>query len=96
MIGAGVRSAGVQRLQEHAQQTASDSDQLVQRILASYQGAGRGTPIPDNPQANPEGQQAGQQQVRASIQIWTLAQQAQQVVQTLQRISTGSQERRPE
>jgi hypothetical protein len=65
-----------QRIQDHTQAMLSDSEQILQRIQDNVnQESGRGTP------------HAGQQQGGASIQ--TLAQQAQQVVQTLQRMRSS-------
>jgi hypothetical protein len=84
--GARSQSAQVQQLREHARQMPSNSKEVLQRFLTTYQGA-------DDAAAEQQreargGQRGEQRQGRASVR--ELAQQAQQVVETFERISASA------
>ena len=93
------QNASGQRLQAHARQMSSESQQLLQNVISNAnwqrqndnQGERQGQRQNDN-QGERQGQRQndnqGERQGQASVQ--SLAQQAQQVIDTLQRISGGT------
>lgn len=83
--GARSQSAPVQQLREHARQMPSNSKEVLQRFLTTYQGADDAA----EQQREARGGQRGEQRPgRASVR--ELAQQAQQVVETFERISASA------
>ena len=80
------QSASGQRLQAHARQMSSESQQLLQKVIAS---ANFRDNNPDDRENNDRNNARGGQQGQASAQ--SLARQAQQVIDTLQRISGSTQ-----
>jgi hypothetical protein len=84
--GARSQSAPVQQLREHARQMPSNSKEVLQRFLTTYQGADDAAA---EQQREARGGQRGEQRPgRASVR--ELAQQAQQVVETFERISASA------
>jgi hypothetical protein len=95
---AAVQGASAQRIQEHARQLASESRQILQSIQAgANRPDGGADDRRDNAGAGQRNDAAGNQEAagqygQASVQM--LAQQAQQVVDTLQRISGAGEAQR--
>jgi hypothetical protein len=95
---AAVQGASAQRLQEHARRLASESRQILQSVQASANRGDRGADDRrDNADAGQRNQAAGNQEAagqHGQVSVQALAQQAQQVVDTLQRISGAGEGQR--
>jgi len=94
---AAVQGASAQRVEEHARRLAAESRQILQSIQAGGRQRDGGADDRDNAGAGQRNQAAGNQEAagqrgQASVQL--LGQQAQQVVDTLQRISDAGEGQR--